>query len=116
MAPQRQQMEQLWPKAVYEPVTKLEPFYTGGAVRVTRDNQHLACACGDEVKVRCRWCVDVMACECHVCACSGAACAHMWMQAVAGAQQHVVCCACLLWFPPRWLTSPAAQSQRRCQG
>uniref|UniRef100_A0A383VI50 U3 small nucleolar RNA-associated protein 13 C-terminal domain-containing protein n=1 Tax=Tetradesmus obliquus TaxID=3088 RepID=A0A383VI50_TETOB len=43
--------EQLQPKAVYEPVTKLEPFYTGGAVRVTRDHKHLACACGDEVKV-----------------------------------------------------------------
>ena len=39
------------PKAIYEPVAKLEAFYTGGAVRVTRDNKHLACACGDEVKV-----------------------------------------------------------------
>lgn len=39
------------PKSVYEPVAKLEAFYTGGAVRVTRDNQHMACACGDEVKV-----------------------------------------------------------------
>lgn len=42
----------LQPKSVYEPVAKLEAFYTGGAVRVTRDNKHLACACGDEVKVR----------------------------------------------------------------
>jgi hypothetical protein len=39
------------PKSVYEPVAKLEAFYTGGAVRVTRNNQHMACACGDEVKV-----------------------------------------------------------------
>jgi hypothetical protein len=44
--------EALQPKAVYEPVAKLEAFYTGGAVRVTRDNKHMACACGDEVKVR----------------------------------------------------------------
>jgi U3 small nucleolar RNA-associated protein 13 len=43
--------EPLQPKAVYEPVTKLEAFYTGGAVRVTRDHKHLACACRDEVKV-----------------------------------------------------------------
>eukprot|EP00879_Flechtneria_rotunda_P028533 GHRR01030666.1.p1 GENE.GHRR01030666.1~~GHRR01030666.1.p1 ORF type:complete len:163 (+),score=25.97 GHRR01030666.1:365-853(+) len=43
--------ESLQPKVVYEPVSKLEAFYTGGAVRVTRDNKHIACACGDEVKV-----------------------------------------------------------------
>lgn len=41
----------LQPKAVYEPVAKLEAFYTGGAVRVTRDNKHMACPCGDEVKL-----------------------------------------------------------------
>eukprot|EP00775_Hariotina_reticulata_P012079 gene12079-12219_t len=41
----------LQPKAVYEAISKVEAFYTGGAVRVTRDNQHIACACGDEVKV-----------------------------------------------------------------
>lgn len=43
--------EALQPKTIYEPVTKLEAFYTGGAVRVTRDHKHIACACGDEVKV-----------------------------------------------------------------
>lgn len=49
---QHQQSQQvLRPKGVYEPVAKLEPFYTGGAVRVTRDHQHMACACGEEVKV-----------------------------------------------------------------
>jgi len=42
----------LQPKAVYEPAIQLEAFYTGGAVRVTRDHKHIACACGDEVKVQ----------------------------------------------------------------
>jgi U3 small nucleolar RNA-associated protein 13 len=45
------QADGLAAKAVYEPVAKLEAFYTGGAVRVTRDSKHMACACGDEVKV-----------------------------------------------------------------
>lgn len=39
-------------KVVYDAVAKLEPFYSGGAVRVSRDGAHLAAACGDEVKVR----------------------------------------------------------------
>jgi hypothetical protein len=41
------------PKLTYKAVAKLEPFFTGGvAARATRDNKHLACSCGDEVKVR----------------------------------------------------------------
>jgi U3 small nucleolar RNA-associated protein 13 len=52
----------LQPKAVYEAISKVEAFYTGGAVRVTRDNQHIACACGDEVKVSGRL-VSLFACR-----------------------------------------------------
>ena len=39
-------------KLTYRPARKLEVFYTGGAARLTRDGKLLACACGDEVKVR----------------------------------------------------------------
>lgn len=39
-------------KLTYRPTRKLEVFYTGGAARLTRDGKLLACACGDEVKVR----------------------------------------------------------------
>lgn len=36
----------------YRLQSRLEVFYTGGAVRVSNDGAVLACACGDEVKVR----------------------------------------------------------------
>ncbi len=39
-------------KLTYKPKTKLEVFFTGAAVRIARDNKHIACACGEEVKVR----------------------------------------------------------------
>jgi hypothetical protein len=42
--------EQLQPKLTYKPRLKLEPFFTGAAARVTRDNKHIVCACADEVK------------------------------------------------------------------
>ena len=43
-------VEHLQPKLTYKPRFKLEPFFTGAAARVTRDNKHLMCACADEVK------------------------------------------------------------------
>lgn len=44
-------MEQLCAKQTYRPKTKLEPFYTSGAARLTRDGKYVLCACGDDVKV-----------------------------------------------------------------
>jgi hypothetical protein len=37
----------------YRVRARLDPFYTGGALsKVSADGSVLACACGDEVKVR----------------------------------------------------------------
>lgn len=41
----------LTPKLTYRVNRKLEPFYTGGAAKLTRDGRLLVCACSDEVKV-----------------------------------------------------------------
>ena len=38
-------------KLTYRVNRKLEPFYTGGAAKLTRDGRLLVCACSDEVKV-----------------------------------------------------------------
>ncbi len=38
-------------KQTYRAKVKLEVFYSGGAVQLSPDGRHLACACGDEVKV-----------------------------------------------------------------
>ena len=46
-------------KQTYRAKVKLEVFYSGGAVQLSPDGRHLACACGDEVKV-CR-----SSCGCH---------------------------------------------------
>ena len=39
-------------KLTYEATAKLEVFYTGGAARLSPDGGSVACACGDEIKVR----------------------------------------------------------------
>lgn len=44
-------MEQLQPKQTYRPKAKLQPFFTGGSARLTRDGKYVVCACADEVKV-----------------------------------------------------------------
>ena len=49
-------------KLTYRPARKLEVFYTGGAARLTRDGKLLACACGDEIKVRQRR-ADIYRCD-----------------------------------------------------
>jgi hypothetical protein len=38
-------------KLNYKLKSKLEVFYTGGALALSRDGKTLACACADEVKV-----------------------------------------------------------------
>eukprot|EP00983_Pelagomonas_calceolata_P079176 1154560-Pelagomonas_calceolata.AAC.22 len=38
-------------KQTYKKASVLEPYFTGGAARVTRDGKLLACVCGEEVKV-----------------------------------------------------------------
>ena len=40
-------------KQNYRVRSKLEVFYTGGPARLSADGKLLACACADEVKVRC---------------------------------------------------------------
>ena len=40
-------------KQTYRPKLRLEVFYTGGAAKLSPSGQHVACACGDEVKVCC---------------------------------------------------------------
>ena len=39
-------------KQNYRPRSRLEVFYSGGCVRLSKDGTTLACACADEVKVR----------------------------------------------------------------
>lgn len=41
-------------KQTYRPKLKLEVFFTGGAVSLAPSGRHVACACGDEVKVNAR--------------------------------------------------------------
>ncbi|GBG62288.1 hypothetical protein CBR_g29896 [Chara braunii] len=38
-------------KKTYKPISKLEVFYTGGRIGVSRDGSFVACPCGEEVKV-----------------------------------------------------------------
>ena len=38
-------------KRRYERATSIAPFYTGGALAVSRDGTHLACKCGGDVKL-----------------------------------------------------------------
>jgi len=44
-------MEAAKEKNNYKKDRVLEPFFTGGAARVSRDGKLVACVCGDEVKV-----------------------------------------------------------------
>lgn len=43
---------QLHPKLTYEVTAKIEVFYTGGAASLSPDGTMLACACGEDTKVR----------------------------------------------------------------
>jgi WD40 repeat protein len=39
-------------KTTYRVFSKLEKFYTGGSIRLTKDETSVVCVCADEVKVR----------------------------------------------------------------
>jgi len=69
-------------KQTYKKAQVLEPYFTGGAARITRDGKLLACVCGEEVKVRK---ARVQQHSCSTASCSGTqpmqACqGHGWTQ------------------------------------
>lgn len=47
-------------KKTYRPTSKLEVFYTGGRVALSKDGTFVVCPCSEEVKVRLRRVVGML--------------------------------------------------------